>query len=191
MLRRLLKAKRHDGAARMLYDRIVDQARRPEFYKTWGVPDTVDGRFEMIALHAFLVLHRLKRGGEGAADLAQALFDVLFVDMDVSLRELGVGDLGVGRRVKAMAQGLYGRMAAYEAGLEQGPATLAAALKRNLYGTVEPCDLELRAMAVYLSREATGLQAQDLDSLIAGRLDFGTPPEHAGRRQTGSGHEFR
>lgn len=178
-MRRLRKVKRHDRAARRLYTRIVEQARQPEFYVTWGVPDTVDGRFEMIALHAFLVLHRLKREGTAAADLAQALFDVLFLDMDVGLRELGVGDLGVGRRVKAMAAGLYGRIAAYEAGLEQGSETLVAALRRNLYGTVEPGDRELRTMAAYLSREAAELAARDRAGLMAGRLDFGAPPEAA------------
>lgn len=98
-----------------LYRAIVIQARQTVFYSVHGVPDSVDGRYEMIALHVFLVLQQLKASGEGG--LAQDLFDTMFADMDQSLREMGAGDLGVGRRVRAMAEGLYGRIAAYEAGL--------------------------------------------------------------------------
>jgi cytochrome b pre-mRNA-processing protein 3 len=177
VLTRLFKAKKQDPAVRSVYARIVEQARKPAFYSVSGVPDTLDGRFEMIALHAFLVLHRLKRDRHVAADFAQALFDMLFLDMDTSLRELGAGDLGVGRRVKAMAKGFYGRVAAYEAGVEQGHQTMAAALRRNLYGTVEPRELEVRAMAHYVIREAAGLATQDHGSLMAGRLVFGAPPD--------------
>ncbi len=176
MLTRLFKDKRQDPAVRSVYARIVEQARHPAFYSVSGVPDTLDGRFEMIALHVFLVLHRLKHDRHVAADFAQALFDILFLDMDSSLRELGAGDLGVGRRVKAMAKGFYGRVGAYEAGLEQGRQTMAAALRRNLYGTVEPRDLEVQAMVHYVFREAAGLAAQDHGSLMSGKLVFGAPP---------------
>ena len=173
---RLFAGNRRRDAARGLYAGIVAQGRRPAFYSACGVPDTLDGRFELIALHTFLVLHRLKRDREESAELAQDLFDILFLDMDVSLRELGVGDLGVGRRVKAMAQGFYGRISAYEAGLEQGEKALVAALRRNLYGTVDPGERDLRAMADYLRREAAGLAARDLDDLMSGRVVFGAPP---------------
>lgn len=177
MLTRLFKDKSRDDAVRSVYERIVQQARRQAFYRDCGVPDTLDGRFEMIALHAFLVLHRLKHDCEAASDFAQALFDLLFLDMDSSLRELGAGDLGVGRRVKTMAQGFYGRIAAYQAGLDEGHETMVAALRRNLYGTVEPRDPELRAMARYVASEAARLAAQDHGSLMAGELDFGAPPD--------------
>src|SRR5579885_2019728 len=101
-------------AAAALYRAVVAQARAPAFYVAYGVPDTLDGRFDLIALHMFLVLHRLKSDTD-ASTVSQALFDIMFDDMDRSLREMGVGDLGVGRRVRAMAEALYGRMAAYEA----------------------------------------------------------------------------
>ncbi len=151
-----------EARARALYEGVVAQARQVGFYRDCGVPDTVDGRFELIALHVFLVLHRLKADPADTEALGQALFDVMFQDMDQSLRELGAGDLGVGRRVKSMAQGLYGRIAAYEAGLngpapgqeagpEAGPeAELEAALRRNLFGTVTPEPEQLRTMAAYL-----------------------------------------
>ena len=189
VLTRIFKDKSRDSAVRSVYARIVQQARKPAFYRFCGVPDTLDGRFEMVALHAFLVLHRLKKDRDTASDFAQELFDLLFLDMDSSLRELGAGDLGVGPRVKTMAKGFYGRIAAYEAGLREGHETMVAALGRNLYGTVEPRDTELRAMARYVVREAAGLAAQDHASLMAGELEFGAPPDcsvAAGNAATGT-----
>ena len=105
-------------AARALYKTAVARARDPVFYARYAVPDSLDGRFDMIALHVFLVLHRLKQEGDPTKALAQILFDTMFADMDESLRELGVGDLSVGRRVKTMAEALYGRIAAYQAALD-------------------------------------------------------------------------
>ena len=157
-----------------LYAGIVAQARRPEFFTTLWVPDSLDGRFETLALHAFLVLSRLKAERTlTARDLAQALFDALFADMDRSLREMGASDLGVGRRVKAMAQGLYGRMQAYDHGLREGDAILEAALRRNLYGTVaEPLDATLTSVGRYLCRQRRSLAEQPFAELQAGRVAF-------------------
>lgn len=173
MLTRLVHPLNVERSARLLYARIVQQARRTEFYTAHDVPDTLDGRFEMIALHTFLVLHRLKR--MGAEPLAQALFDVLFLDMDENLREMGVGDLSVGKRVKQMIRAFYGRIAAYEAGLEAAPGALEAALERNLYGTVRPSPEALAGMAAYLRREAAALAGQDGTMLSNGILSFGVP----------------
>jgi cytochrome b pre-mRNA-processing protein 3 len=153
------------------YGRIVQRSREPRFYAGWGVPDTLDGRFELLALHAFLVLHRLRGEGEAAAGFAQAVFDTLFADIDRGLREMGVGDLGVGRRVKDMAKAFYGRITAYEKGLIDDGA-LAAGLRRNLFGTVEPGPPQLALAAAYLKRQAAALQAQPLASLLAGKVDF-------------------
>lgn len=176
MLSRLFKANPHEAPARALYQAIVDQARQPAFYSDFGVPDSLDGRFELIALHSFLVMHRLKQHHEQTAALAQELFDIQFFDMDVSLREMGVGDLGVGRRVKAMAQGFYGRVAAYEGGLEKGPQALGEALARNLFGTVTASPAAVGAMADYVQRKVAGLAAQPLSKLMAGKVEFGRPP---------------
>lgn len=176
---RLFGRKGPEAEARALYLTIVGQARRPEFYRDWGVPDSLDGRFELVALHCFLVLHRLKAGGPQAAGLAQALFDIMFQDMDESLRELGAGDLGVGRRVRTMAEAFYGRIAAYEAGLAGPPDRLEDALQRNLYGTVEAAPARVEALAAYLRREAAALALVPLRKLLAGRLGFRAPPEAA------------
>ena len=108
------EARARRDSARLLYAAVVARAREPVFYTRFRVPDSLDGRFDMIALHAFLVLRRLKEEGADGAALGQALFDVIFSDMDRSLREMGAGDLGVGRRVKRMARGFYGRIAAYD-----------------------------------------------------------------------------
>ncbi len=165
---------RRRGNADALYDSIVAQSRKPEFYVHCGVPDTVDGRFDMIALHAFLVLRRLK---DRHRDTAQALLEAIFDDMDGSLREMGAGDLGVGRRVKTMAAALYGRIAAYEDALDGDHAALAEALRRNLYGTVDP-DLDgVDAMAAYVRVEAASVERQSLAAIAAGSVSFGLPPD--------------
>jgi cytochrome b pre-mRNA-processing protein 3 len=139
------------------------------------VPDNLDGRFETLALHAFLVLRRLKSDPSPAATgLSRALLEAFIADMDRSLREMGAADLGVGRRVKAMAQALYGRIKAYESALQEpGNAALEAALRRNLYGTLGAPRLgDLAAVARYVRRQHAALAAQPLAQLQAGRVEF-------------------
>ena len=164
-------------AAELAYRRIVEQARQPGFFVDLGVPDSVDGRFELIALHAFLYLRRLKREQPDSAPLAQRFFDTMFTDFDRSLREMGTGDLSVGREVKRMARAFYGRAEAYERGLAGNVSALQAALARNLFGTA-PATLPdyLKAMAAYLRREAEHLDAQPAATLLAGEFRFGAPP---------------
>ena len=157
-------------AAESLYAALVLQARQPEFYERLGVPDSVDGRFEMVALHLFIVLRRLKAE---PPSLGQALVDIFVEDMDASLREMGAGDLGVGRRVKQMAQAFYGRVAAYEQGLAGPEERLIEALRRNVYGTASrdgPQPAVLAALAGYLRRESAGPDLEPED------LRFGPPP---------------
>lgn len=181
---KLFGQSQHQRAAHDLYSSVIGQSRQTAFYQRMGVPDSVDGRFDMIVLHAFLIMRRLKRIAEDgagrreaaqAAALSQAVFDLMFADMDQNLREMGVGDLGVGRRVKRMATGFYGRVAAYDEGLDAaGERVLEEGLRRNLYGTTPGVgDGVLKAMAGYLRREAARLDGQPLDSLLAGHVDFG------------------
>lgn len=170
-----------EKAATLAYGRVVEQARQPAFFLVGAVPDTVDGRFELICLHAFLYLHRLKREWPRARALAQRFFDTMFADFDRSLREMGTGDLSVGREVKRMASAFYGRIAAYEHGLEIDPASLEAALGRNLYGTCEASPAALAAMATYLRRERAALERQAAARLLAGEVSFGPPPAADGR----------
>jgi cytochrome b pre-mRNA-processing protein 3 len=162
--------------ARLAYQRVVEQSRQPRFFAECGVPDTLDGRFELICLHAFLYLNRLKAERPAASGLAQAFFDTMFADLDRALREMGVGDLSVGRQVKRMAQGFYGRIHAYEAGLAGDAALLRQALARNLFGTVDRAPDSVAAMAAYLQREAASLHEQPAHELLLGRIAFGAPP---------------
>ncbi len=173
------KAKQaREARAAVLYAAVVGRSREPAFFVELGVPDTLDGRFEMTALHAFLVLHRLKAEGEAGAELGQALFDRMFADMDVNLREMGVGDLSVGRQVKAMAKAFYGRVRAYEDGLAAADdAVLSEALRRNLYGTVDGIRPQpLLRMVAYLRRETNALAGQSLGAIEAGEIRFGPLP---------------
>jgi cytochrome b pre-mRNA-processing protein 3 len=168
---------RREVVAQRLYAALAAQARRPEFFISCGVPDTIDGRFEMVALHAFLLFRRLKGQGDKAGAVAQAVYDVMFADFDASVREMGAQDLGVGRRIKFMTEAMNGRFQAYEAGLahvqSQGAQTeLELALKRNLYGTTEPVDQCLKKMTDYMKRADAELAALPIDQLMRGVLRF-------------------
>ncbi len=171
MLSALFRRNERRAAVHAAYGRIVEQARHPAFYLDWGVPDTLDGRFEVLALHAFLVLNRLKREASMTSAFAQDLFDTMFADLDRGLREMGASDIGVGRHVKAMARAFYGRIAAYEPGLADD-AALRAALRRNLYGTVSPSEEQVATLASYMRRQAQALAAQPVAALLAGELTF-------------------
>ena len=156
-----------------LYDIIVTQSRKPEFYVHCGVPDTVDGRFDLIVLHAFIVLRRLKTSHH---DTAQALLEVIFDDMDRNLREMGAGDMGISRRVKLMAKALYGRIRVYEEALDGDETMLAKTLRRNLYGTVVPTLECIEEMEIYVRTEAMSVAYQSIEKIASGILTFGAPP---------------
>jgi cytochrome b pre-mRNA-processing protein 3 len=119
------------GTIEAIYGMIVTQAREPLFYRDLGAPDTVNGRFDLLLLHLWLVLRRI-RSIEGGAELGQALFDRFCEDMDANLREMGVGDLTVPKRMQAFGEAFYGRMAAYDTALTGGEAALAQALCKNI-----------------------------------------------------------
>jgi cytochrome b pre-mRNA-processing protein 3 len=168
------RAARRDrlAAARRLYIGLVAMARQPGFYANWGVPDTNDGRLEMIGLHAALVMRRLARAGEAGPALAQNLFDVMFADIDRTLRELGVGDLSVGKKVKGIAKSFLGRAAGLEAALEEHDrGALASVLARNLYLTgAAPTPERVDALAGHLMALDAALAAFPAARLLAGDL---------------------
>lgn len=167
-----------------LYRTIVAQSRLPVFYgDTFGVADTPDGRFDLIALHTFLVMRRLKDAGAEAVELSQALHDLLFADMDQNLREMGIGDHGMPKRMKKLAEGFRGRIAVYDAGVEafsaDGGENLHAALTRNLYRKTDPGKDAIRNMANYLIQEDRALATQQTTDILQGRVAFGTPESEA------------
>ena len=158
-----------------LYSGVVAQARQPYFYTDLAVPDTPDGRYDMIMIHAFLLLHRLKRDLPNTGEISQAVFDIMFEDMDKSLREMGAGDVGIGRRIKEMAKGFYGRIAAYEDGLNRDDDSLNLALQRNVYRQSKAEDDQVRGLGSYMRREAANLSNQPIKALLTGKLSFAQP----------------
>ena len=165
----------------LLYGCIVKQARLPGFYIHCGVPDTVGGRFDLIGLHAYFVMRRLKEmKSERGAGLSQRLFDVMFADMDRNLREMGVGDLSVGKKVKELAKAFYGRVKAYDEGLAGSTEDLGDALRRNLFIETEPEATLVELMADYVRKSVLSSRRWSIEELEQGRLLFLRPPDGAG-----------
>ena len=133
-----------------IYEAIVRQSREVQFYTKCGVPDTPTGRFELISLHSFIFMKRLKVLGGEAEQLSQALFDHMFADIDVNLREMGVGDIGVGKKIKSLAAAYYGRIRSYETALKEGDLAIKDSLTRNLYCEAKPTEGQLSVMTLYL-----------------------------------------
>jgi cytochrome b pre-mRNA-processing protein 3 len=158
-----------------LYLAVAEAARHTAFYRDMDVPDTVEGRFDMLTLHTVLVLRRLHALPAPASDLAQDLVDAVFAQFDSALRELGVGDISVPKRMKDMAGAFYGRAKAYEAAFAQGDAALAAALHRNVYALRPEREASARTMARYVASAGTALDGASFDAFAAGRPPFPDP----------------
>ena len=165
-------------AAAILYTASVAAARDPAFYRDLAVADTVEGRFEMISLHVALLIGRVGAEGQAGAVLSQAILDYMAADLDRSMREAGVGDLSVGRYMKRLGEGFYGRAAAYEDALHGAPRreALSAALLRNIYDGIAPGGGVLERLAIYAESQAGHLKAQPYASIALGTVDF-LPPQ--------------
>ncbi|NQU58170.1 MAG: hypothetical protein HQ513_13115 [Rhodospirillales bacterium] len=175
-MKKVFSFSKEKQTAHKLYRSIVEQARLPVFYSDLGVADTFDGRFDMISLHMILVIRRMKIDVELTRKLSQALFDYMFDDIDLNLRELGIGDMGVLTRVKKMAKAFYGRLESYDLGLLQDDDTdLTAALKRNLFRENETTDENLAVIVAYMRRESARLDDCDVNELLKGQLEFAAP----------------
>src|SRR6202007_2148124 len=146
------------GTIEAIYGMIVTQAREPAFYRSLGVPDTVSGRFDLLVLHLWLVLRRFRSTSE-AKDASQALFDRFCDDMDANLREMGVGDLTVPKRMQAFGEAFYGRVAAYDLALSLGEEPLAQALCRNILNGQDI--VKARRLAIYAETLIAGLAGFD------------------------------
>jgi cytochrome b pre-mRNA-processing protein 3 len=160
------------GTIETIYGMIVTQAREPLFYRDLAVPDTVNGRFDLLVMHLWIVLRRL-RPIEGGVELSQALFDHFCADMDANLREMGVGDLTVPKRMRAIGEAFYGRIAAYDLALSDGAEPLARALCRNV---LDGEDIEhARRLSAYAAAAIASLAGQDDGALLAGSWSFPSP----------------
>ena len=157
-----------------VYNSIVAQSRQPVFYAELGVPDTVTGRFDMISLHMALLFRRLRHGPKPAKDFSQAVFDLFFKDMDRSLREMGVSDLGVPKKIQKMGNIFFGLLAAMNEAMDRNDAeALAGVLARNIFdGQDTP---QLRALADYVIARDADLAAQPIEAITAGKLTFEAP----------------
>jgi len=174
---RLAGRRRRRDAALALYGAVVEQARRPVFYAAWGVPDSRDGRLELVTLHAILLMRRLRAEGPVGEALGQALFDVMFADLDRHLREWGVGDLSVGKEIKKLAQSFFGRVAAIDLLLAGDDLeALDEVLRRNIYTEASaPDPAAVRRLGTYLRAQDRWLAAQDAQPLLAGHVAFAPP----------------
>lgn len=182
MLRKLLRHFRPDARADVLYVQIVAQARQPGFYRDLGVPDTADGRFDMIVLHVVLVIRRLRQQSTPGRELAQGVFDAFFADMDRNLREMGTSDMSVPKRVRAMAEAFYGRAAVYDAAIDAASMEgLQAALERNLYadraGGPDSDTAAIAAMADYVLESGRRLSETSGSDVMAAKLDWPPVPD--------------
>jgi len=185
MILPLFRRNRHADSINCLYGAIVAQARLPAFYAGHGVPDTVEGRLDMIMLHAVLLLHRVEGEGDALRALGQAVFDRFCQDMDDNLREMGVGDLAVPRQVQRIAGAFYGRARVYRAALAAAdPAGLAAALHRNIYAEAPSAEPSARWLAAYVRAAVDCLRDQGGAALAAGRLRYPEPSAATGTATT-------
>jgi len=162
------------GTIEAIYGMIVTQAREPLFYRDLGVPDTVNGRFDLVLLHLWLVLRRLKSVASGTA-LSQALFDHFCTDMDDNLREMGVGDQTVPKRMRAFGEAFYGRTAAYDMALTEGTDALAGAICKNALNG-EKME-KAREIAVYAEAAMARLAELDDATLRGGGWQFPLPQQ--------------
>jgi cytochrome b pre-mRNA-processing protein 3 len=159
-----------------LYGAIVAQARTPAFYGAYGVPDTVLGRFDMVVLHAVLVVRRL-RGSGALQALGQGVFDAFCRDMDDNLREMGVSDVGVPRTMRRIGEAFYGRARAYETALlADGDDALVAALMRNVYADAAG-PAAAGPLSRYVRAVAQMLADRDDAAMARGEVRFPSPDE--------------
>jgi cytochrome b pre-mRNA-processing protein 3 len=171
MLTALKKNNKERELANRLHEAIIGRARAPEFFATFGVPDTLDGRFDLVVLHSWLALGRLRE--PALHDVSQRLTNMMFAAFDEGLRELGVSDTGMGRRMKKIANAFYGRFKAYDDAGEDETA-MADALVRNLYRGNEKHAEAAKTLAGYIFTSKEALAKCDP---AQGELDFGPLPQ--------------
>jgi cytochrome b pre-mRNA-processing protein 3 len=152
-----------------IHGEIVAAARDRVLFADYGIEDTLDGRFEILVVHGAAVLHRLQGLPPPGPDLAQDIADVLFRHFDIALREMGVGDTSVPKRMKTIAEAFLGRAKAYREAA--GAAALAAALSRNVYAGKS----DAKRLARYVAQLDAALARLELADFLAGPIAFPRP----------------
>lgn len=171
-LKTLFSRNRITAPERTVYDLIVAQARQPFLYADLLVPDTLDGRYDMIIIHADAVMCHMQQGNLADKEFAQALIDEVFRDMDRSLREMGVGDMGVGKRIKKMATVYYGRASAYATARGQGEPAMVASLARNVYAGDSKLEPQAVRLSAYVAMLHDAIKAQERTTIRNGGLEL-------------------
>ena len=172
MILKLFRKSPTTEAVSAVYRAIVAQSRQPVFYAEWGVPDTVTGRFDMISLHLALLFRRLRREKRGGVAFSQSVFDLFFKDMDRSLRELGVTDLGVPKKIQKMSTAFFGLMTSLNEAMDRDDRPgVEAVLERNLFepGQAPPVDL----LSNYLFAQSEQMNALSASDIMGGKLNTG------------------
>lgn len=166
---------RKDAAAR-LYDIAVTNARDPVYYEQMGVADTIDGRFDLLTLQVFLIMNRLNELGPDGHKLAQALFDRMFKMIDLTLREMGIGDMGIPKHMKKMMKAFNGRAHSYRAALDSRDGdVLLLAVARNVYRASEAIPAGAQDLAEHVIDLYEAYQAHDLERFMSGALSLPRP----------------
>ncbi|MEK6746317.1 MAG: ubiquinol-cytochrome C chaperone family protein [Pseudomonadota bacterium] len=173
VLKKIFSADPFQIPAHEAYVALVNQARKPFFYQECAVADTLDGRFDVIIIHVFMLTQRLKNDSQEflRPEFIRAVWEVFFSDMDRSLREMGASDTGIGKRVKKMAQAFYGRIDSYEKTVANA-AEFKESLKRNLYRGAEVEEKQISSLVSYVLRNLEHLQKQDITAIVKGELSF-------------------
>ncbi|VAV94184.1 hypothetical protein MNBD_ALPHA06-2296 [hydrothermal vent metagenome] len=173
----LFRGKKRQKIGERLYSYIREAARNPAFFGPSKFPDTVDGRFELLTLQAFLLMQALRLHAPEQR-LDQLVFDTMFLDMDDALREMGTSDTQVGKKVKQMAKAFYGRSKSYHEALQSAKREeISAALARNALATAEPQNLDIfcRQLADWVVQSEKNLAEQKLKQLLSSGPDFAKP----------------
>lgn len=186
MLGFLFRNKKLNNVAHKLFSKIIDQSRLPVFYTDYSVEDSLDGRFDLMALHMSLIINKLdqKLDEPKVSDLKRLLQEAMFDNLDLTLREIGVGDLGVGKKVKVMAEAFYGRIKTYQGILDQNDkARMSEAIHRNLFRQREMPGMAVENVTDYYFRQWQNINEQDLSDIMMGNCKLIDPYEEVGDEQ--------
>ncbi|MBT5187724.1 MAG: hypothetical protein HOH19_12460 [Kordiimonadaceae bacterium] len=176
------KKKRLNNAAHRLFCDVIEQSRFTTFYQNFDVEDTLDGRFDIMAIHMSIILYKLDQHKEfeDAKVVKRIIQEIMFDNLDLSLREIGVGDLGVGKKIKVMAEAFYGRMKVYQALFEnKSYDKMAETLKRNLYRGAEIENKILSGMTKYVYYQCDKIINQPIEQILKGNITFLSPDGEA------------
>ena len=171
IFRHLLRRSANRGTIDRLHGEIVAAARNPALFLEYGIDDTFEGRFEAVTLHSVILLRRLKTQPRPGPDMAQDLADAVFRHFDLALREAGVGDISVPKRMKRLAEAFLGREVAYDLALRTGGEDIAAALSRNVYAGHRNAS----RLARYVEALDAGLANASLEALLTDPIPFPEP----------------